>query len=303
MLLLVGAATIIEAHDDGRRRMDLAEVARTWRPEPTADEQVLDPAVGAAVAGTWDQPAPGDLVPLLWHWFHFLEWTVQSRVGADGHVADGTYLPPLADRRRMVAGGSVRQAAPLRYGEPAVRHRRLLAATPKRGRSGDLLFVTVRSELRQGGRLCVVEDADVVYRSGPGSTDARGTVLATTEPDVDGEVLPLRTDPPLLFRMSALTGNQHRIHYDAPYAVEVEHYAGLVVHGPLLVLHMAELLRRSPAGPPSSLEYRLRAPAFAGEPLAAVAEPGADGATQLRVASAREPAHATATARWEVQPL
>ncbi|MGY1601592.1 hypothetical protein [Geodermatophilus sp. SYSU D00815] len=278
--------------------MDLAEVARTWRPGPTEDEQVLDAAVGASVAGMWDQPAPGELVPPLWHWFHFLEWTAQSRVGADGHLSDGTYLPPLPDRRRMIAGGSWRREAPLRYGVPTRRRRRLLAATAKTGRSGPLLFVTVRSELWQHGRRCVAEDADVVYRSGPSSLDHRGTPLATTEPEATGEVLPLRTDPPLLFRMSALTGNQHRIHYDAPYAVEVEHYAGLVVHGPLLVLHMAELLRRSGRPAPSALEHRLRAPAFVGEPLAAVAELEANGVRALRVASAREPAHATATARW-----
>jgi 3-methylfumaryl-CoA hydratase len=38
----------------------------------------------------------------------------------------------------------------------------------------------------------------------------------------------------LLFRYSALTFNGHRIHYDRPYATEVEGYPGLVVHGPLL---------------------------------------------------------------------
>jgi 3-methylfumaryl-CoA hydratase len=37
----------------------------------------------------------------------------------------------------------------------------------------------------------------------------------------------------MLFRFSALTFNSHRIHYDQPYATAVEHYPGLVVHGPL----------------------------------------------------------------------
>ena len=44
----------------------------------------------------------------------------------------------------------------------------------------------------------------------------------------------LRTSPVQLFRYSALTFNCHRIHYDRPYATEVEAYPGLVVHGPLL---------------------------------------------------------------------
>ena len=42
-----------------------------------------------------------------------------------------------------------------------------------------------------------------------------------------------------LFFYNAMLWNAHRIHYDLPYATGVEHYPGLVVHGPLL----ATLLR------------------------------------------------------------
>jgi 3-methylfumaryl-CoA hydratase len=39
----------------------------------------------------------------------------------------------------------------------------------------------------------------------------------------------------MLFRYSALTFNSHRIHYDPSYAIDVEKFPGLVVHGPLMV--------------------------------------------------------------------
>ena len=42
-----------------------------------------------------------------------------------------------------------------------------------------------------------------------------------------------RVSTALLFRYSAITFNAHRIHYDLVYAQQVEHYPGLVVHGPL----------------------------------------------------------------------
>ena len=51
-----------------------------------------------------------------------------------------------------------------------------------------------------------------------------------------------RSTPVLLFRFSALTYNAHRIHYDREYA-RAEGYPGLVVHGPLQALLMAELAR------------------------------------------------------------
>ena len=52
-------------------------------------------------------------------------------------------------------------------------------------------------------------------------------------------------DATMLFRYSALTFNGHRIHYDQPYAQDVEGYSGLVVHGPLLAQHLMLMATRS----------------------------------------------------------
>ncbi|HQE00787.1 MAG TPA: hypothetical protein PK484_13520, partial [Novosphingobium sp.] len=48
----------------------------------------------------------------------------------------------------------------------------------------------------------------------------------------------------LLFRYSALTFNSHRIHYDLPYARDVERYRALVVHGPLTSTLLLALAQR-----------------------------------------------------------
>ena len=102
----------------------------------------------------------------------------------------------------------------------------------------------------------------------------------------------------MLFRFSALTANAHRIHYDQPYATATEGYPGLVVHGPLLVLAMLELVRReAPARTVRTLSYRLRKPVFCGEQLLTCGESegrDGDGTIRLRVAGSREDAHATA---------
>jgi 3-methylfumaryl-CoA hydratase len=81
-------------------------------------------------------------------------------------------------------------------------------------------------------------------------------------------------DPVLLFRFSALTYNAHRIHYDLQYA-RAEGYPGLVVHGPLQALLMAELARsRGPAG--SEYAYRLVAPLYEDQGLIVSAAPDGD---------------------------
>ena len=106
----------------------------------------------------------------------------------------------------------------------------------------------------------------------------------------------LATDPVLLFRFSALTYNGHRIHYDRPYATQVEGYPALVVHGPLLALLALELPRvHAPGRAVRSFSYRLVRPAFV--PATMVSEARPEGATvELTVAAKGAPPSLTATA-------
>jgi 3-methylfumaryl-CoA hydratase len=74
------------------------------------------------------------------------------------------------------------------------------------------------------------------------------------------------TDPTLLMRFSAATANAHRIHYDWPYPTRIEGYPGLVVHGPLSTLVLAETLRLTrPGRSVRRITHRIVAPLFCGQ--------------------------------------
>lgn len=277
----------------------LASHVRNWQPAAVTDREVLSPGPVAALSALLDLPqtaaGPGDPLPPLWQWLYFLDWPAHRELGPDGHPLHGRFLPPVPDRQRMFAGGRCEITGPLRLGEPAERVSSLGAVTPRQGRTGELLFVTERQEFRQRSRVLLVEERDIVYRSG--RTAVQHPTVLDNRPVPEGGApwsLPLRPDPTLLFRFSALTANAHRIHYDAPYCRDVEGYPGLVVHGPLLALLMLELARRNaPGRPVRSLSYRLHRPAFTGEHLLADGAP-ADGGARLRVAVHREPRLASA---------
>lgn len=66
----------------------------------------------------------------------------------------------------------------------------------------------------------------------------------------------------LLFCFSALTYNAHRIHYDRDYARDVEGYPGLLTHGPLQALAMAEAARAAGCEGDKYFDYRLTSPLF-----------------------------------------
>lgn len=64
-----------------------------------------------------------------------------------------------------------------------------------------------------------------------------------------------------MFFFSAATNNGHRIHYDLPYATQVEGLAGLLVHGPLQAALFEKLLTDwlGPGGRLCRLEIQHRA--------------------------------------------
>ena len=165
----------------------------------------------------------------------------------------------------MFAGGRLRLDAAISVGTELSSRSSVANVTVKSGRSGDLAFVTVRHELAADGVPVGTEEQDIVYRSEPDGSPPRTVPRpATTTPEPKGEWRSeLATDPVLLFRFSALTYNGHRIHYDQPYATQVEGYPDLVVHGPLLALLALELPRlHAPKQAVREFAYRLVRPAF-----------------------------------------
>lgn len=227
-----------------------------------------------------DSPLPtlteGDTLPPLWHWLYFWEPVAQSELAEDGHVTRGSFLPASDLPRRMWAGSEVTWEAPLLLGEHLTRRSVIESVSPKEGRSGRLLFITLRHEIKSDGRPCVTERQSIVYREA--ATPGAPPPKAATAP---GEALwqrRLLPDTRLLFRYSALTFNAHRIHYDEDYACNVEGYPALVVHGPLLATMMVDLaVRERPDATLRSFRFRALAPVFSSEAFRVCGLPQDDG--------------------------
>jgi 3-methylfumaryl-CoA hydratase len=253
---------------------------RQWVGASETQEDRLAAFPASAMAATLDRDDPpyadGSVLPKLWHWLYFLPIHKRSASGHDGHAALGGFLPPVPLPRRMWAGGRLRFLAPLRIGQVLRKISSVLSVDHKAGRSGDLVFVTVRHQIQDGAQLCLEEEHDIVYRAAakPGAPQAIGP-LAPPESRFSRVVQP---DPVLLFRYSALTFNGHRIHYDHPFCTGTEGYPGLVVHGPLLATLMVELLRdKAPDQALTGFEFRALAPVFDTDTFSVHASPDETG--------------------------
>lgn len=239
----------------------MSERFQTWvgRSETRHDVITAAPLRGLAATLDYDAPPWGDEAPPLAHWLYFLPTARQSEIGEDGHPRRGGFLPPIELPRRMWAGGRLTFHAPLRVGAEAERVSTISKIAEKAGASGEMVFVTVRHEVRVGGVTVISEEQDIVYRGASGA--AADAAPDTRQPSRMRDVTP---DEAFLFRYSALTFNSHRIHYDRPYATGVEGYPGLVVQGPLIATLLMDHWLRSAKTPPKSFSFRAQRPLFDG---------------------------------------
>jgi 3-methylfumaryl-CoA hydratase len=252
------------------------------RSETLADTVYSTPVI--ALTATLDHPSAGDVMgttlPPLWHWLYFLPTHRQSEIGEDGHARRGGFLPPVPLPRRMWAGSQFDFRSPIRIGDRMVRTSTIDDVTSKEGRTGQLVFVRVRHEVRTNDapEPALVEFHDIVYRAAQRPDDvAPPPQAASTDAPWRREIVP---DDVLLFRYSALTFNGHRIHYDRRYVTEVEGYPGLIVHGPLIATLLLDLLRRQmPDADVASFRFKAIRPTFDLNPFHVSGQPQADGKT------------------------
>jgi len=237
---------------------------RYWIGKVEVREEVLDPEALRRFAAAVGADLEVERVqPPLAHWAFFLPVVPGSEIGPDGHPKRGGFLPPVSLPRRMFASADMGFGARLRLGETARLTSTIADVRHRSGKSGDLVFVEVDRAMTQSGETCVAERQTIAYRAEGGRTPP---VEPVEQAVGEGDVL-WSPGPVDLFRFSAVTFNSHRIHYDAPYAHDVEGYPGLVVHGPFTAARLHAFAERRAGARLKTFAFRAQSPMFAGQPI------------------------------------
>ncbi len=257
------------------------EKLKEWIGRKESDtDYVTVPAVHR-LAATLDRddpmPRTGDPLPIGWHQILFPRVVRHSQIGPDGHPQRGDFLPPVPLPRRMFAGKRTTFHADLQVGDAVRRDSVIKDVAVKQGRTGTMVFVTVKTDLTSPRGLAITEEQDIVYREPP----APGAPPQPPQP-APGKAVWTRTvtpDPVMLFRYSALTFNGHRIHYDKPYVTQVEGYPDLIMNGGLTTLLVFELARAHGPSPLRHSTSRNVRALFVNQPITLGGEPAAGGKT------------------------
>lgn len=244
----------------------------------TAVDYITVPAVHR-LAATLDRddpmPQAGDPLPAGWHAILFPRVVRQSQLGPDGHPQRGDFVPPVPLPRRMNGGKRLTFHSDLRVGDEVRRDSVIQDLQFKKGRSGRMVVVTVRTDVSSARGLAVTEEQDILYRDGADSSAPPPTPTpAPTSARWQRRWIP---DPVMLFRFSAITFNGHRIHYDEPYVTRTEGYPERIVNGSLSALLVFELARQNVRAPVSRVSVRNMRAMFVNRPLTVCGEPSEDG--------------------------
>lgn len=252
-----------------------------WIGREQLREDIVSSATVARFSATFDGvggSAPFEGRNPLMLWSLCTDAVAHSALGSDGHPELGDFLPPVEMPRRMWAGSELKFHAPLTIGAHIVRSSRISSIKERSGSSGRLVLVSVEHRVSDG-KLLVEERQDIVYRGAP-SEAKRSSIPPEPEdlPDVrwSDQIEPSTV---LLARYSAITFNAHRIHYDRDYAIDVEGYPALVVHGPLVATLLLDLfIANNPSVGVRGFKFRARAPLFDNAPFVRVGWPTPTGA-------------------------
>ncbi|RXV59142.1 protein dehydratase [Roseovarius sp. A46] len=258
-------------------------IGREFMSEDTMTERLVDSF--RATMAPYLAPIVAGEAPLGSHWCLFPTREPMAGLGADGHPAQYPYLPPPPLPRRMWGGGELDLIAPLQVGDRVTRKTVISDVKQKTGRSGDLWFLTLEHDYETKRGPAIHERQDVVYRD---PVSVKPQPSAKTGPGAERSDLPalweVETSPTLLFRYSAIIFVSHRIHYDLPYATEVEGYDGLVVHGPLQATLLLNAVAERRGRARGRFSYRGVAPAICGDTLSVCVDPSGEGDFHTRSA-------------------
>jgi 3-methylfumaryl-CoA hydratase len=237
------------------------------------DEATAAPLRGMVVTFDRDERAPevGEPIAPGWHLAYFPDASRLAELGADGLPLARGVLPAMPLPRRMYAGARLTFHAPILVGDTLTRESEFSDVQLREGSTGTLILATQTRRFFTPRGLALTDEQHTVFREAVPRGAPSGVPRHEAPPSDTQWQRTIVPDPVSLFRYSALTFNPHRIHYDRGYAMGVEGYPGLVVHGPFAQQCLLDLLRDH-VGAASIADFtmRARAPLFDVAPFSVV---------------------------------
>jgi len=245
------------------------EKLKSWigRTETVVDEITVPSVrrINALLDHDPSRVSVGDIFPTGWQGTLCPPLARQSDVGEDGHPKRGGFIPPIPFARRMAASVQMTFHSDLLVGDIVKRVSIIEDITSKKGRSGEIIFLTQKNDFLSPRGLAVTERHLAAFRD---VTAGRETPPLGERASVKPEWQQTFTaDSVMVFRYAAVAFSGHRIHYDYQYGTKVESYADVMVSGGLNLMLLFDLVRQNVPRRLKNFSSRNLRPVYVGERL------------------------------------
>lgn len=247
------------------------------RGEPTVSSDVCALPLVRRLAATLDYPPEpwreGAPLPRGWHLALFSTDTPAGELRSDGMAGFGVPMPELGLPRIVFGGREIHFHRDIPIGAHLKRVSALADVTIKQGRTGRFAVVSIRHEISVAGEssASLTERHTYILRDAAekevDKAVEKGTAASATPAPPALHHTVVTPDEVLLFRVSAVMFNPHRIHYDQRYCREQEGYRALVVNGSVSFLLLMKFFEQAIGSAPKWLNLRNLGLAYCGEPL------------------------------------
>ncbi|NKB19347.1 MAG: hypothetical protein GKS01_02275 [Alphaproteobacteria bacterium] len=246
----------------------------------TAEDVITASQVGRlAVALDVDHPAQnkGNAVPPGWHGVFFPPLVPLDQLREDGQPTGGGVAPPVPLPRRRLVGVRGQYLDTLCIGDDVTKVTEVAEIKIEEFGAGPTARVTVRESISSPRGLAVVDERDVLYFGEDGAGDIDQPFDTPSAPPWSRTY---ESNPVMIFRLSAVRFNSHRVHYDRDYTTKEEGYPGLLVPVTLVSFLMMEMCRaQAPDRPLTAFSYQSEKPVFDLGPYSIFGSPDGDTVT------------------------
>ena len=246
----------------------------------TAEDVITASQVGR-LAVTLDVPHPspnkGDPVPPGYQGVFFPILAPLDQLREDGQTQGGgiTTTVPLPRRRLVDVRRDFLDA--MRVGDEVTKVTEVARIHTEDYGAGPTVCVTVRENIATPRGLAIIDERDVLFFGDDGPGEATQPMRIPTSYSWGQDY---KSNPVMIFRLSACRFNSHRIHYDCGYTVGKEGYPGLVVPFTLVAFQMMEMCRlEAPHRRLVSFKYVSEKPVYDLGPYSIFGEPDGNHVT------------------------
>ena len=179
-----------------------------------------------------------------------------NNISKDGNSKLGIFLPNLPYQIRMWAGGKIEIYDQFKIGWEIEKISKIEKIEFKKGKSGNLCFVTINHDYKFEDKVIIKEEQIAVYKD---RINKNLIISKNSESIKVIDEFSIFGSSTLLFRYSALTFNGHKIHYDTDYTKKEEGHSGLLVHAPLQATYLLNIAKKNNINY-NSFEYKATFP-------------------------------------------